>query len=71
MPTHESAIVTAAKRLARAQERRRKARREMKALEAEIRTARKELRAVMVSALRNPDDQLSPRNARVLKARNR
>ena len=69
MPTMESAIVTAAKRLARAQVRRRAVRKQLRDIEQEIKIARKELRAIMISALDNPEDQLPPRNARQIKRR--
>ena len=74
MPSHESALVTAAKRLARAQMKRRKARKALREIEAEIKLARKFLRATMVSALNAPDvlddgTQLPPRNGRQIRRR--
>ena len=54
MPSHESALVTAAKRLARCQAARRKAKRDLRIIEAEIKIARKELRALAASALDRP-----------------
>lgn len=75
MPSHESALVTAAKRLARAQMKRRNARKALRDIEAEIKLARKFLRAAMVSALNAPDpleadpDQLPPRNGRQIRRR--
>jgi chaperonin cofactor prefoldin len=66
MPTTPKALIAEAKRLERLQARRRKARRELAQLEAEIRLVRKNLRAL---AALDDDDQLSPRNAKQIKAR--
>ncbi len=59
MPTHEAAIVAEARRVARLQARKRKLAREMRVCVAELKMAKRNLRA-MADRLGDPFDQAPP-----------
>ena len=62
MPTHEAALIAEARRLTRLQQKRSRLRRDLKAIEAEIKTARKNLRALAQNG-RDPFEQTPPLKA--------
>jgi len=59
VPTHEAALIAEARRVARLQSKRLRLRRELREAEAELRTARKNLKA-LAAAGRDPFDQSPP-----------
>lgn len=59
MPSHEAALVAAARRVSICQSKRARLRRELKEVDAELAMAKKQLRA-LASSTRDPFDQAPP-----------
>lgn len=60
MPAHDVALIQEARRVARLQARRLKLRRELREVDGELRTARRNLRKLAASVAGDPFDQAPP-----------